>query len=124
MKWSDFRRKYDEASDSEKMAMLESGEGSDINVLKYFVDPTNYENLTKEEIWDALSVLTALFCDKHGDLLNLENTIEKKLGEEKCYEICAASVPDVPCERAENILKVEDSTEKAKIALEYLKELG
>lgn len=123
MKWNDFNNKYKNASNEEKIRMLESGEISDTNILRYFLSPENYENITKEELWDALAVFTAKYCDEFEDMMNLEKAIAKRVGEDICTEICQASVPEFPCARQEQILGIEDTTRKAKMALELLDEI-
>jgi len=123
MKWNDFNNKYKNASNEEKIRMLESGEISDTNILRYFLSPENYESITKEELWDALAVFTAKYCDEFEDTINLERAIAKRVGEDICNEICQASVPEFPCGRQEQILEIEDTTRKAKMALELLDEI-
>ena len=88
MKWNDFNNKYKNASNEEKIRMLESGEISDTNILRYFLSPENYESITKEELWDALAVFTAKYCDEFEDMMNLEKAIAKRVGEDICNEIC------------------------------------
>lgn len=124
MKWNDFRNEFNDADIFEKMELIESGELSDIEILRKFLNPKYYNYFTKEEIWDALCVLTALYCDEHEDMMNLEKALEKRVGTQICEEICESSVPEMPCDRLGHILEKYDSMKKAKMALEYLDELG
>lgn len=124
MRWSDFRKKYNEASDIDKIMMIENDEMSNTSILRYFLSPENYDALTKEDLLDTLAVLTAIMCDERTDILNLEDTIAAKFGEDTCNEICAASLPDEPHAKMESILKIEDAASKAKAALTYLDQLN
>ena len=61
--------------------------------------------------------------ESNDEIKNLERAIAKRVGEDICNEICQASVPEFPCGRQEQILEIEDTTRKAKMALELLDEI-
>ncbi len=55
--------------------------------LAYFLDPAKQNEITREELQEALAILTSLYCDEHYNLRFLECYIEEHMGEDKLEQI-------------------------------------
>lgn len=124
MKWIDYRKKFEEGNPTEKLMMLETGAYTDMDILRRFLLPENYEMYSKEDLWDALAVVAAIYCDHHEDLMNLERTIEERFGTKICDEVCEASVSAILTSRVDNILEKATTKERADLAIEYINEIS
>ena len=60
--------------------------------LAYFLNPANQDDISKEDLQDALAVLSARYCDEFYSLRFLECFVEEELGSERLDQIIESNI--------------------------------
>lgn len=89
--------------------------------LAYFLDPANQSNISREDLQEALAILTAKYCDEFYNLRFLECFVEEQMGSERLESAIEASVAsDAMLDRTEFVMKAGGVEDRMKAALKLI----
>ena len=90
--------------------------------LAYFLNPDNQNNISKEDLQDALAILTAKYCDEFYNLRFLECFVEEELGSERLESAIESGLEsDSMVERSMYVREQSTVEDRMKAALELVK---
>lgn len=93
--------------------------------LAYFLDPANSDEISKEELFDALAILSAKYCDEFYNLRFLECFIEEELGTERLESAIESSIAsDSIDDRNEYVLNCDTVEERMKASHGFVTKLA
>ena len=89
--------------------------------LAYFLDPANKNNVSKDDLLDALAILSARYCDEFYNLRFLECFIEEQLGSAKLEAAIESSVEsDAVLDRSAVVMNEKSVEDRMLTALEFV----
>ena len=89
--------------------------------LAYFLDLANKDNVSRDDLLDALAILSARYCDEFYNLRFLECFIEEQLGSAKLEAAIENSVEsDAVLDRTAVVLNEKNVEDRMLTALEFV----
>ena len=89
--------------------------------LAYFLDPANQADISKEDLQDALAILSAKYCDEFYNLRFLECYVEEQLGAENLEAAIEANVEsDGVLDRSAVVMNEKTVEDRMLTALEFV----
>ena len=92
--------------------------------LAYFLNPGNQEEISKEDLQDALAILAARYCDEFNSLRFLECFVEEELGPDRLDEAIIANVEsDSVTDRTEVVMEKRSVEERLAEAYKFVNQI-
>jgi len=93
--------------------------------LAYFLDPANQDDISKEDLQEALAILAAKYCDEFYNLRFLECFVEEKYGTETLESAIEANVAsDAVVDRCETVMDERSVEARMRTALRFVNRIS
>ena len=93
--------------------------------LAYFLDPENQDEISKEDLQDALALLTARYCDDFYSLRFLESFVEEELGSDRLDEVLESNIDsDAVTDRTMVVEELYSVKERLEAALKFVNDIS